>query len=394
MMRLQRVAVDGLEAIGKPAVPLLIKAIEHRNEYIRRRAIEALGRIGDPSAIDPLIQAMREQKDRNITVRALGEIGDPRAVEPIIQMGNTHWNGATVAQALAKIGDPRAVPYLIKMLKHDGWSARKNAVIALSKIEDRRAILPLIEILDDESRWVRQSVAIALGELGDKRAVKPLIEVLKDDSREDRWIVARSLGEIGDSRAITPLMQALHDKEVRSKALIALRQLGVSIETESSKKQPLLSAEVGQFIKENRESIDWDLVRASLAIPVRAEYYIRAWEDQSSILANKALREVMAETLSEMGDPAIEPLIQRLGAKDKYIRQGVAESLGAVGEKTEDPQKGRRIARHLWWRLTDTVDVADVAWEALARVVSRLTELQVAAPGATSWLFEPSDQSQ
>ena len=89
------------------------------------------------------------------------------------------------AEALGKIGDRRAVELLIEALRDGNPMVRIAAAEALGKIGDKRAVEPLIEALKDENAGVREAAAWALGEIGDKRAVEPLIEALKD---EDEWV--------------------------------------------------------------------------------------------------------------------------------------------------------------------------------------------------------------
>lgn len=46
-----------------------------------------LGEIGDPRAVDPLIEALKDEysRVRSSAARALGEIGDPKAVDPLTE---------------------------------------------------------------------------------------------------------------------------------------------------------------------------------------------------------------------------------------------------------------------------------------------------------------------
>ena len=58
--------------------------------FFRSGAAIALGKIGDKSAVEPLIHTI---KDKSFVVQenavfALGEIGDKRAIEPIMQIVN------------------------------------------------------------------------------------------------------------------------------------------------------------------------------------------------------------------------------------------------------------------------------------------------------------------
>jgi HEAT repeat protein len=145
---------------------------------VRSSAALALVEIGDARAVDPLIEAL---KDEEVEVRrraawALGEIGDPRAIEPLID-------------ALQDEFHPRL-----------GWAVQGMAAWALGKIGDIRAVDPLIEALKDPhcrlDPFVRHEAAVALGEIGDARAVDPLIEALKDEARSVRSGAAQALGDI------------------------------------------------------------------------------------------------------------------------------------------------------------------------------------------------------
>jgi HEAT repeat protein len=65
-----------------------IKALKDQNANVRGNAAEALGKIGDLQALDPLIDAL---KDKNTAVRvkaaeALGTVGNSRAVKPLLKI--------------------------------------------------------------------------------------------------------------------------------------------------------------------------------------------------------------------------------------------------------------------------------------------------------------------
>jgi HEAT repeat protein len=146
----------------------LIQALEDKNVNIRRRAIRALEKAG-PSAVEPLIAALKSEKSRARAgaAEALGRIGDVRAVEPLI------------AALEDKIANVRS------------WAAK-----ALGEIKDFRAVEPLIEALQDESTHVRSWAAEALGEIKDPRAVEPLIGALQDENADVRNSAAKALVEI------------------------------------------------------------------------------------------------------------------------------------------------------------------------------------------------------
>jgi len=131
------------------------------------------------------------------------------------------------ANALGSMGDVRAVQPLINALKDNDRRVRSSAAYALGNIGDIRAEQPLIDALKDNDKWLRESAASALGRIGDAKAVEPLIDTLKDNDEWVRWRAASALGEIGDARAVEPLKQALKDKDesVRKAAKEALEKI-------------------------------------------------------------------------------------------------------------------------------------------------------------------------
>ncbi|HVT43210.1 MAG TPA: HEAT repeat domain-containing protein [Thermoanaerobaculia bacterium] len=99
-------------AIKDPrAVPVLVKyAVGDGN--LQRYAIEALGRIRDPSAIDPLVRQMQTERDqyvREVISNALAAYGEP-AIDVLVQvLGNTKaTQRRDAARALAGIDHERA----------------------------------------------------------------------------------------------------------------------------------------------------------------------------------------------------------------------------------------------------------------------------------------------
>ena len=181
-------------------VPALVQALRNRNPGVQYDAAEALGELGDPSSVGPLMAAF--SGDRYSGVR---------------------WKAA---EALARIGVPAIGP-LVQALSHPDEDVRWMAAIALGEIGDPQAIGPLVRLLGDPDRFVQSRAAFALGELGPE-AVGPLMAALREGDPGTREGAARALGLIADTRGIEPLLGALGDPEetVRDAALSALPMMG------------------------------------------------------------------------------------------------------------------------------------------------------------------------
>jgi HEAT repeat protein len=273
------------------------------SDKVRTKATWALGVIGDTRAVEPLIEALKNDSDYDVrewVAFALGEIGDPRAIEPLIVAlendsdSEMRWRAA---DALGKIGDKCALEPLIKALENDSdYEVRLSAAGALSEIGDYRAVKPLIKALENDSdSTVRWQAAGVLGKIGDTRALEPLIKALEKDSDSGvRGEAAVALGEIGGPRALEPLIKALENDSnsgVRWWAAIALGKIGGSRALE-----PL----------------------------------IKAFENDSE----SNVRRWAADALGEIGDPrAIKPLIGALeNDSDSSVRESAADALGEIGD--------------------------------------------------------------
>lgn len=103
--------VEKMEA--KKDVEGLGKALAHKDENIRKEALEALGKMGE-LAVEPLIQDLENSVDEDVVI-ALCRIGGP-AVEPLIQVLKSesylpfpYMSSINAALALGRIGDGKAV---------------------------------------------------------------------------------------------------------------------------------------------------------------------------------------------------------------------------------------------------------------------------------------------
>jgi len=118
------------------SVPALIDALWIApNPYEREEAVRWLGRLGDASALDPLLNLLPEAHTRHLVVVALGELGDARAFAPLVHVlswdRNTNVRDGAV-RALSMLGDPRAVPVVLPLVGED--PALRNSGEALVRL--------------------------------------------------------------------------------------------------------------------------------------------------------------------------------------------------------------------------------------------------------------------
>lgn len=275
---------------GKKDINCLVKALKHKDLYIRERAAQALGHIADARATEHLIDAL-EDKESYVRHRA--------------------------AQALGEIGDARAVAPLVKALRDKDDTVRQDAVEALSRIRDEGALRALVRVCQGRRETKLRVAAIealeAFGRTEDV-GVESLINALRSRKNHVKVIAARSLRKIGAETAIGPLFDVIEplsfydhkDHPVSREAAKAIRSAG-------------------------KPGMD---------------FIIQALSNESELVQSKALRALGeicdAEVIQKLKHPrASESLLKGLGHQDLVVREKAARLL----LQSEQP-KGKLIARY------------------------------------------------
>jgi HEAT repeat protein len=199
-------AGTALVAIGEPSVDPLFDALGHRDFVVRCHAVRALGgmttdyQIGrswvkHPKVVDKLLDMLKDpdRAVREDATIALGMIGDPRAVEGLIEAMKDGAVKRHAIMSLGMIGDARALPPVLNALKGKGIPQDGT---------------PTPGCIVSEDAFIKEAAATALGHFRDPRVIPNLIMLLKDANLRDR--AAASLVLIGDT-AIEPLVAFLHD---------------------------------------------------------------------------------------------------------------------------------------------------------------------------------------
>jgi len=188
------------------AQTLIADLITSTDESVRSAAAQQLGALRDRAAVQPLIDAL---KDDAVGVRAaaalaLGELQDPRAVDPLCQSLKNDPRAAKIAaaRALAKLKDPRAIEPLVAALRDIGDDAG-SALVSFDEV----AVASLIKGLQDSD--TRIPAIQTLSNIGEP-AVGPLIEILRrDPNKAVRLAAASALADIDDPQASAALNDVL-----------------------------------------------------------------------------------------------------------------------------------------------------------------------------------------
>jgi HEAT repeat protein len=267
---------DALGALrAREAVPALKELlVKSADGYAQVAAVDALGRIGDPAAVDTLVEVATGDRIEPFTARkallALGRIGDKKASGAVLKMLFEERPGVSffpeAAFAAVQIGRPMAAPLLEVLEGRDaalGAWAKEHGVLPgalyaksaqlLGDVGGPEAVPALVKKLgyqDADPRiatFVHVFAAESLGRMRARDAVRPLADLVvkeRDPDVRDRYCDA--LARIGDAAALPQLRTAAQggDWRLRQGPLTALSRIGG--EAERSAIQSAKTKECGE----------------------------------------------------------------------------------------------------------------------------------------------------
>jgi phycocyanobilin lyase subunit alpha len=205
-------------------------------------------RVSDPEAIEGLIAALQDEADRTEAggyplrrnaARALGKLGDQTAVQPLIQTLECEdfYVREAAAQSLEQLGNTSCILPLIKLLQNqvpgtlptpeqvDLLQPYDAIIEALGTLNAKQAQSLIEPFLSHSIKRVQYAAARALYQLADTPQQASgygdqLIQALSGDDLQLRRTALSDLGAIGYLEAAEPIAQTLAENSLK---LIALK---------------------------------------------------------------------------------------------------------------------------------------------------------------------------
>jgi HEAT repeat protein len=317
----------------KAAVPYLVEILKDADSHPKAKAeaAVALGEIGDPAAVKPLMDAVQpEAKDRDAMdanrhyADALGALRAREAVPVLTKLLDRTTDGYTqvaAVDALGRIGDPAAVDALVGLAtgeRVEPFTARK-ALLALGRIGDKKASPAILKMLFEERPGVSffPEAAFAAVQIGRPMAA-PLLDVLEGrDAALGAWarehgvvpgaLYAKSaqlLGDVGGSEAVPALVKKLGYQDP----------------------DPRLATFVHVFAAESLGRM-------------RAREAVRPLADLVAKERDPDVRDRYCDALARIGDAAALPALRAAAAQggEWSLRQGPLTALSRLGGEAERP---------------------------------------------------------
>ena len=204
-------------------VQALIAATRDEDWSVRWEAVNALGVLGDPAALESLVERALVDVNSHPRWRSLWAIStiDPDGTEAILALtpGLDDADPEVVrnaAVAIAFFSGASAIPELIEGLSDTDEFRRWEAVFSLRNFQDEAVtdgLIPLLSASAEPAVRVRNEVALSLGGIDDDRVAPALFEALRNDpSPEVRWRAAMTLGRNVGPESLDDLRAALADE--------------------------------------------------------------------------------------------------------------------------------------------------------------------------------------
>ncbi|MGM0600468.1 MAG: HEAT repeat domain-containing protein [Candidatus Rifleibacteriota bacterium] len=230
------------EQKNSEAVTALIEALYEPDSSISSAAADALGKIGDSQAIEPLLEVSR-RNDAQLMREIAGTIGEENAEseentenqEISTEIENPYNFKEMVVFKIDQLPqeyfqkDGTPIPrkdLVVKGLKDNNQQLRQMAAKVAIGLDSDDVVPPLIEALENpfEVESVRFMAAEALGGMENESSIAALIKSLKDENVAVRYSAAAALSGKKGEQVVEALVDAVNDEDkyVRSSVAYAL----------------------------------------------------------------------------------------------------------------------------------------------------------------------------
>lgn len=209
---------------SRGAVATLARWSAHADDNVAVAAIEALGRVGGPAVVQPLLEAVRSRNFFRTfpAISVLGESRDPRVVAPLVALLDEPQYTAEAATALGYTGQIAAVAPLSALLGAPREDIVRTAARALFELRQRHA-----EAFGNSEALIHT----LRGAASDTAVAARISAAMRGADGVDTLALACVLSWVGEASAVGRLVDLLHSEALTAdEALRALRGMGPAAE--------------------------------------------------------------------------------------------------------------------------------------------------------------------
>jgi HEAT repeat protein len=321
---LRRAALRILGYLGGGRFEVFAAAIDDDDARVRDVAIQGLAFVDDPRAVDRLLQAARDvrQKVRASAARALGQCqADERILNALTERltDSDPWVRYYACQSLGRAGHDESGREVALLLKDPAGQVRVAAVEALSHLSTDLAFGALRDAARSPEPDIQRAALIGLGIGGREEGLPLIIEALDGGESATRLVAVSALAGFADSEVIPAWERAARDAD-RAVSTAALANL-------SARKDERATRALIALLTSSR--VESARVISALSVPVsgRVPAILSALRRADDELSPK-----LTSALARMRHPeANDALIQAFQSTNQACRKAAASALAAIG---------------------------------------------------------------
>ena len=138
----------------------------------------------------------------------------------------------TAVEALGKIGDPQTANSISPLMQDPSAIVREASVLAMGRVKPTATdglVVRLTQALEDSVESVRQAAVVAIGDIEpDSRLLQPVVELLRSPDITIRRAAVRVLLQVDSSQSVPALVAAGRDSdaEIRQGIVAAVGEWG------------------------------------------------------------------------------------------------------------------------------------------------------------------------
>jgi len=309
---------------------------------VRRAAVRAIASRRDPSIVETLVTALRDQhRDFSVLSSALQLLTMTGVDLTAALIDLLHHDDADLriqaALALGTQQDPVAVDALLAALDDPDVNVRFHAIEALGKLGAVVAVDRLAAIAESNDFFLAFPALDALARISDPSVAPRIVPLLDDALVGDQ--AAEVLGHIGDEDAVVPLVRTLDRPDASVVAIVEAlvgigrryrETLGVEGHIEDLVRRAMSPSAAQRIIDAAARTADSSLKNLVIVLGwLRGPAVERAL---THLLGTSAVHQELIEAIVRFGSPMVDRLIEQVHDSDLATRRAAVIALGHIGD--------------------------------------------------------------
>src|SRR5581483_4755424 len=149
-------ATEALVRIGDASIPAIVQHLRRKPDAdTRLLLVNLLGDLRSPDGFEALRETLEHESDTNVAssiISSLGKFRDAGAIGPLVRVleRNDTWLKFHAIEALGEIGDRTALPGILPLYAEK--SLRKPVLEAIGKIGDVGTVSFLLKVIAEEEK--------------------------------------------------------------------------------------------------------------------------------------------------------------------------------------------------------------------------------------------------